>query len=154
MSNIATKRMKDGGITMLSETVGIKLLEESYENKTIVTIRSRDDNFPEKKQEEYLRGFWEMTILNFSMPEKWDIEELYINTENKLTFGCEFIDWSFVRNERGDICQIAILSSFAPQENTIEGYSLCIPHLEEIGVSRFIYQFETKLIGKIVFKRK
>lgn len=151
MNQIATRNMKDGSIAMLSETVGVKVREELSEFQTIITIYKKGGYYSNEMQKKYISGFWEMIIIDYSMPNKWDLGQFYIDAQYKISLGSEFLDWSFTRNNKGDIEHLVIISSLNPSENIIEGYDF---YRDNKKNDEYIYHFHITRIDKAIFEKK
>lgn len=146
--SIAIRNMKDGSTSMLSETRGVKVREETYINKTIVSLYRDLGTNNEKIQREYISELWETVITDHSMPIKWNLSEFYINVEYRLRFGTHFLDWGFSRNTKYRIKHILIISPLGPEEGSLEGWSF---FKENKNSNEFIYYFEIYSINKIIF---
>lgn len=146
--SIAMRNMNDGSISLLSETYGIKVREEIYLDKTIISLYKNKTIFDEKIQREYISNLWEMVIIDYSMPIKWSIGIFYVDVEFQLRLGKEFLDWSFRRDTQYTIKHLVIVSPLKPNDSSIEGWSF----FKENKKSReFTYYYDIYSIDKIVF---
>jgi hypothetical protein len=134
----------DGSMIHVSCKNNVTIRENWMEDEVVISIIT-----PEIKNinhEKYLKEFWQFTLLDFYMPKKKNISELYILIEHRLQLGYDYFDWSFARDEQGCIEKLVLISEHGPESGKIEYYETCIQNAKE-----YLYQFNLIDIGKIIF---
>lgn len=147
--NYVQKYYKNKSVSLHS-FLQIKIFEEIKNDSIDITLRGSflESLHQKELQKEYIRGFWEYTLLDFLMPKKKFLKEFYISVDIKISY-MKFFDWSITKNDYGDVTHLVIESLIPPESDFISGYEFASKlH------SNYIYQFNILEIGKIIFTEK